>query len=276
MKILTRNLALSATSLSMAWIVGQAQNFTPIYSTGFDTSQGYAAGNVDGQNGWDTYQPSSTVGFASVTMSAPAGFTGTGALSLTSGTSASTSPRSAWPPSYESTFSAQVTAGATQHVSQVSMYLPSGSTSTARLGLVTYATQNNKILGGFFVQANTGTMYMIGYYNNAGTLNNFTFNTNAQFGYDTWNTVTTTWSPTTGRFELFWGAYGFYVDGAAAGSIAKETDFYATRNNSSTAATAYFDNLRIGTYSPVPEPSTYAALSALGLVGFGLWRRARR
>lgn len=28
--------------------------------------------------------------------------------------------------------------------------------------------------------------------------------------------------------------------------------------------------------APVPEPSTYAALSALGLAGFGLWRRARR
>ena len=29
-------------------------------------------------------------------------------------------------------------------------------------------------------------------------------------------------------------------------------------------------------YATVPEPSTYAGLSALGLVGFGLWRRARR
>jgi len=25
--------------------------------------------------------------------------------------------------------------------------------------------------------------------------------------------------------------------------------------------------------SPVPEPETYAAVAALGLVGFGLWRR---
>ena len=28
--------------------------------------------------------------------------------------------------------------------------------------------------------------------------------------------------------------------------------------------------------TPVPEPSTYAALSALGLAGFGVWRRVRR
>lgn len=276
MQIIARNLALSATCLSTAWIVGQAQNFTPIYSTGFDTSQGYAAGDVDGQNGWDTQQPTSVAVFASVTMSAPAGFTGTGALSLTSGTASATSPRYAWPPSYGSTFSAQVTAGATQHVSIVSMYLPSGSTSTARLGLITYDTTGTKILGGFYVQANTGYLYMLGYYNNAGTYNNFSFNTNNKLAYDTWSTVTTTWNPTTGRFEVFWGANGFYVDGAAAGSIADKTQFYATRNGGVTAATAYFDNLSIGTYSPVPEPSTYAALSALGLVGFGLWRRARR
>lgn len=28
-----------------------------------------------------------------------------------------------------------------------------------------------------------------------------------------------------------------------------------------------------GTFTPVPEPETYAAVAALGLVGFGLWRR---
>lgn len=30
------------------------------------------------------------------------------------------------------------------------------------------------------------------------------------------------------------------------------------------------------TYTPVPEPSTYAAFAALGLAGFGVWRRSRR
>lgn len=29
-------------------------------------------------------------------------------------------------------------------------------------------------------------------------------------------------------------------------------------------------------YTPVPEPSTYGALAALGLAGFGVWRRVRR
>jgi PEP-CTERM motif len=31
-----------------------------------------------------------------------------------------------------------------------------------------------------------------------------------------------------------------------------------------------------GSYSAVPEPSSYAAIGAAGLVGFGLWRRSRR
>jgi len=31
-----------------------------------------------------------------------------------------------------------------------------------------------------------------------------------------------------------------------------------------------------GGYSPVPEPETYAAVGAAGLLGFGFWRRARR
>jgi hypothetical protein len=31
-----------------------------------------------------------------------------------------------------------------------------------------------------------------------------------------------------------------------------------------------------GAYSPVPEPSSYAAMGAAGLLGFGLWRRTRR
>ncbi|NBP24305.1 MAG: PEP-CTERM sorting domain-containing protein [Proteobacteria bacterium] len=40
----------------------------------------------------------------------------------------------------------------------------------------------------------------------------------------------------------------------------------------STSGTWRFDNV---TFSAVPEPEEYAAISALALVGWGLWRRRR-
>ncbi len=37
-----------------------------------------------------------------------------------------------------------------------------------------------------------------------------------------------------------------------------------------------YGNAGTFSYTPVPEPSTYAAFAALGLAGFGVWRRVRR
>ncbi|MFM7132824.1 MAG: hypothetical protein ACKO0W_00750 [Planctomycetota bacterium] len=237
-----------------------------IYSTGFEAPD-FAAGDVNGQSGWTTYDPTFTTGggnFASVTGSAPAGFSGSQALRFDSGTGGTQSPRYAWGPSHGAAFAAEAASGNTTFYAQTSMYLGSGQTSTARHGMVTFDATGAKILTGFYVQANTGTVYLLANFNNAGTINNFAFNTNVVMGYDQWVTFTTTWNQTTGRMEVFWGTNGFYVDGAAAGSIADETDFYNTRNGSTIAATSYFDSLEIGA---IPAPGAIALLGLAGLAG---------
>jgi len=167
-------------------------------------------------------------------------------------------------PGVRSQFTAAAAAGDNVLVAQTSMYMASGQTSTARQGMVTFDSTGAKILTGFYVQANTGLVYLLANYNNAGTINNFAFNTNVTIGYDQWVNFTTTWNQATGRMEVFWGANGFFVDGAASGSIADETDYYATRNGSTIASTAYFDNFAVGA---IPTPGALALLGVAGLVG---------
>lgn len=56
--------------------------------------------------------------------------------------------------------------------------------------------------------------------------------------------------------------------------LGTEGRYLASRLGSSysTSGTWRFDNVN---FSAVPEPEEYAALSALALLGFGLWRRRR-
>ena len=235
------------------------------YSTGFEAPD-FTTGDVNGQAGWSTYDPTFTTGggnFASVTTSAPAGFGGSQALRFDSGTGATSSPRYAWSPSFGSQFTTAAAAGDNILVAQTSMYMASGQSSTARQGMVTFDSTGSKILTGFYVQANTGLVYLLASYNNAGTIGNFAFNTNVSIGYNQWVNFTTTWNQTTGRMEVFWGTNSFYVDGAAAGSTADETDFYATRNGSTISATAFFDSVTVGA---IPTPGAVALLGLAGLV----------
>jgi hypothetical protein len=255
--------ALSVAALAAIGLASSA-SAAVLYSTNFDSSQGYAVGDINGQNGWSIYQPGGGGGFANITSSAPAGFGGDHALEMNSGIDANTSPRYAWPAAYGAAFTAEASAGNNVLYTQCSMYMASGSASTERTGLVSFDSTGAKLLSGFYVQANTGIVYLLAYYNNAGTLNNYAFNTNATIGFDQWVNFSTTWNQATGRMEVFWGANGFYVDGAGAGSVADETDFYATRNGSTVANSVYFDNLEIGT---VPAPGALALLGLAGLAG---------
>ena len=262
--------ALGLSSFLIA-LAAQADVDKAIYATGFEPSQGFTAGDINGQNGWATYQPGAGSGYANVTLSAPAGYTGLGAFQLNTGVDGNTSPRYAWPAGYGATFSSHVAGGAIGLYSKVSMLLPGAQTSAARMGVVNFDSTGAKILGGFYVQASTRAIYMLGYYNNSGTLNNYAFNTGVTLASDQWVDFRTAWNRDTGRFTLTWGSNSFYVDGAGAGSTAEETDFYGTRNGSTLGAVSYFDNLEVGSYT-VPEPST-AGLLALGIGAMALLRR---
>ncbi len=261
-RLTNQKLSAFAASFALLATVAKADTTNLLYSTGFDASQGYLAADINGQNGWTTYQPAAGSGYANVTFGAPAGFSGTGAFQLNSGINGNESPRYAWPAGYGATFSS---VGAYGILANNSMYLPSGqTTSAARVGLVTYDSTGAKILGGYYVQASTSAVYLLGYYNNAGTLGNYAFNTGATLATDQWTDFTTFWNGQNGRLTVSWGANSFYVDGAGAGSIADETDFYANRNGSAIAATSYYDNLSIG--AVIPEPSSFA----LGLTGLAI------
>jgi len=261
--------AFGMAGIAATAVASLASASVTFYSTGFEAPD-FAAGDVNGQSGWTTYDPTFTTGggnFATVTTGAPAGFGGSQSLRFDSGTGATSSPRYAWGPAYGAQFTAAAAAGDNVAVAQVSMYMASGSTSTARQGMVTFDSTGAKILTGFYVQANTGIVYLLANYNNAGTINNFAFNTNVTIGFDQWVNFTTTWNQATGRMEVFWGANGFFVDGAAAGSVADETDLYNTRNASTIGTTAYFDNLSTGA---IPAPG---AIALLGLAGLTARRR---
>jgi len=245
-----------------AVVVAQGATAGVLYSTDFS---GFSLGGINGQNGWTTYDPTFTTGggtFASVVNTAPSN--AGNALRFDSGTGATQSPRYAWGPNFGTQFSAEAAAGNNIFVAQTSMYMASGSTSTARQGMVAFDSTGAKILTGFYVQANTGIVYLLANYNNAGTINNFAFNTNVTIGYNQWVDFTMTWNQASGRMEVAWGANAFYVDGAGAGSVADEVDYYNTRNGSTVATTAYFDNLTI---SAVPAPGALALLGVAGLAG---------
>lgn len=231
-----------------------------IYATDFSE---FAVGDISGQNGWSTYDPTFTSGGGNFANVVSGGLTGNG-VQMLSGTASTSSPRYAWAPGYGSQWQAETLAGNNELSVSVDMKLSSGSASTARIGVITFDSTGTRILGGFYVQQNTGAVYMLGYANNAGTLNNFAFNTGVTLALDTWTTFVTTWNASTGEFFVEWGTNAFVVAGAGAGSIADETDLYATRNGSTVQASAYFDNLLI---TAVPAPGAIALLGAAGLVG---------
>lgn len=244
--------------------VSSAASAGVIYSTGFNASEGYVVGNLNGQQGWTTYQPAAGTG------SAAASVTADGRMQMNSGTSSAESGRYAWHGNYGAQFDVERAAGNTRLYTTVEMNVARSQTSVGRIGLVNYDLTGTKILSGFYVQVNTGAVYMLGWYNNAGTQGNYAFNTGAFLTFDTWTTMSTTWDSDTGRFQVFIGSTGYYVDGAAAGATADETDFYATRNSGTIAGSALFDNLEVGTTTPAP-----GALALLGVAGLVGGRRRR-
>lgn len=229
-----------------------------LYSSDFGA--GYVNGELAGQNGWLTFQPATTPQASGFVVS-------DGVVVATSGIDASTSPRYAWQ-DYAAAGAAAIAAGETELQTAVRMYVQSG-TSTARIGLLNYDT-TGRVLAGFTVQQDTGALTMLGFFDNAGTTGVYSFPTGETITRDAWHDFLVTWDHASGRFTLSWDEDpGFYVDGAAAGATPGETDFYLTRNGSTTPAVARFDDLLV---VAVPEPSLLG-LGTLALGGVALRRR---
>ena len=85
--------------------VSSAASAGVIYSTGFNASEGYVVGNLEGQQGWTTYQPSTGTG------SPVASITADGRMQMNSGTSGAESGRYAWHGNYGAQFDVERAAG---------------------------------------------------------------------------------------------------------------------------------------------------------------------
>ena len=151
------------------------------------------------------------------------------------------------------------------------------ATSTNRYGNYLYDTTGTKILAGVTMQNNTGQFYLLSNYNNAGTIGNFSFSagTSAILARNTWYTFMYTFNSTTGRVTAGFKAFGaatfteFFVDGAAAGSVAGEYDLIGSVNAAAagTSTLGFYDNINAFTSVGVPAPGAIALLGLAGLVG---------
>ena len=149
--------------------------------------------------------------------------------------------------------------------------------STNRYGNYLYDTTGTKIIAGCTMQNNTGQFYLLSNYNNAGTIGNFSFSTGTSgiLARNTWYTFQYSFNSTTGRVTAGFKAFGaasfteFFVDGAAAGSVAGEYDLIGSVNAAAagTSTLGFYDNIEAFTTVGVPAPGAIALLGLAGLAG---------
>jgi MYXO-CTERM domain-containing protein len=270
--------ALVAASASADTVL-QSTNFnSPGFTLGALTSD--ATGSTAGQGGWYTF--TSGLGGAAnwnIVNDPAAGGTRGQVLATTAGTTATgnNSTRFAWT---DDVANASRPASETFITTTYDFYVGGSATSTNRYGAYMYDASGSKILAGATVQNNTGQLYVVGNYNNAGSIGNFAFSTGTSgiLARNTWVSLIVTFDMVTGRFQAGYSTNGgasynvFFVDGAAAGTAVAELDLIGSVNAGTAAqgaTTGYYDNIQV-TSSPAP-----GALALLGVAGLAGARRRR-
>jgi len=274
-------------SATAALVAASASADTVLQSTNFN-SPGFTLGAlsadptgvVAGQGGWYTYT-AGLGGSANWTISndPAAGGTRGQVLATTAGTTATgnNSTRFAWT---DDIANASRPASETFIACTYDFYVGGSATSTNRYGAYMYDASGSKILAGATVQNNTGQLYVVGNYNNAGTIGNFAFSTGTSgiLARNTWYTLAVTFDMVTGRFQAGYSTDGgatfnlFFVNGAAAGTAVAELDLIGSVNSGTAVqggTTGYYDNIQV-TSSPAP-----GALALLGVAGLAGARRRR-
>jgi len=236
-----------------------------------------ATGTTAGQGGWYTYT-TGTGGAANfnVVNDPQAGGSRGQSLAITAGntTTGNNVTRFAWTSDVANNIGNRAP-GENLIVATYDFYMGGSATSTNRYGGYMYDASGTKILAGVTMQNSTGQFYLVGNYNNAGTINNYSFSTGTSgiLSRNTWYTFIVTFDITTGRFQGGFSSDGganftlFYVDGAAAGTVIDEFDLIGSTNNGTAAqgaTTGYYDNITV--YS-TPAPGALALLGVAGLVG---------
>jgi len=243
-------------------------------------------GAVAGQDGWYIFNSSTAAGRGApdfqIVSDPSATHGGDKVLRVQAGTTGTGNnvTRFAWNDDIHTNWSSNLPGHNTVELTYDFYMGGASTTSTNRYGVYMYDASGSKILAGATLQNNTGQLYIVGSYNNAGTIGNFSFSTGTAglLSRNTWYKLKVTFDVSTGRFQGGFSADGgsnfsmFYVDGAAAGIAPDEYDLIGSVNSGTNAQGStygYYDNFDVRT---VPAPS---AVAALGLGGLMAARRRR-
>jgi len=288
MRIAFASLTLAVAAAANADMVVSQQNFE---SMTIGNLSGDTTGASTGQGGWYIFNSATAAGsgasdYQIVADPNPTNSNGGPAhnggqvLRVQAGTTATgnNNTRFAW---NDDTHNAMLSNPAENNlfVMTYDFYMDGGSaTSTNRYGNYLYDATGTKILAGVTMQNSTGQFYIVGNYNNAGTIGNFSFSTgtNGVLQRNRWYTFAVTFDSATGRFQGGFSLDGgatfsmFYVDGAAAGTVVDEYDLIGSVNAGTAAqgtTWGFYDNISAYTTSTIPAPGAIALLGLAGLAG---------
>ena len=266
------SLSLVAAVTANADMVVSQQNFSNLNvgNLASDTT-----GVTAGQGGWYIY--GSPASYAQVVSDPSAGIHNGGQVLQTQAATSGTSTRFTWNDDVANTMGSNPAENNVFNMTYDFYMGGASSTSTNRYGNYLYDAAGTKILAGVTMQNNTGQFYLLSNYNNAGTIGNFSFSTGTSgiLARNTWYTFQYSFNSTTGRVTAGFKAFGaatftdFFVDGAAAGSVAGEYDLVGSVNAAAagTSTLGYYDNINAFTSVGVPAPGAIALLGLAGLVG---------
>ena len=273
------SLSLVAAVSANADVILSARNFNNLNLGNLSSD---ATGATAGQDGWFTYTtaPSGVANFQVVADPNAANSNGTVAhnggqvLQIQDGNTSTGNnvTRYAWNDDLHNA----ANPANTSFEMKYDFYMGSTSTtSTNRYGNYFYDLSGTKILSGVTMQNNTGQFYIVGSYNNAGTIGNYSFSTGTSgiLARNTWYSFKVTFDSVTGRFQGGFSNDGgvnytmFFVDGAAAGISVDEYDLIGSANSGTAAQGAplgFYDNI---TVTAAPAPGAIALLGLAGLIG---------
>jgi MYXO-CTERM domain-containing protein len=253
-------------------MVVSQQNFDNLALGGISTD---ATGATAGPGGWYTFGSVAT--YAQVVADPNAGTHNGGQVLQTQAAATGGSTRFTWNDDVTNTMGSNPSENNVFNMTYDFYMGGVSANSKNRYGNYLYDTTGTKILAGCTMQNDTGQFYLLSNYNNAGTIGNFSFSTGTSgiLARNTWYTFSMTFNSTTGRTTAGFKAYGaasfteFFVDGAAAGSVAGEYDLVASVNAAAagTSTLGFYDNINAFTSSSVPAPGAIALLGLAGLVG---------
>lgn len=241
MKKILLTLALSASTIAFSQTL-QSENFNALTVGNVGTD---LTGATAGQGGLLTYVAATGNNSDFKIVAETAGKS----LQMTGSANAS-NPRYIWKGGLDTAWSARTT-GNNVINAEFDLFTGPATTSKSRQSFYIYNTAGDKILGGFSFVSDTKTLSGVSYYDNAGTLNNYSFNLGAAgaglvLAPNVWVKIGVSFNKTTG--VVVWKGPGFAgtVPGAAMGQDPAEADFVMSGATGNTVAyTGKVDNLNI-------------------------------